>query len=400
VPDDDARGNAELHLAEARMAFTLGFFAESYAAGKAALACSRAANEQAEATRALCFLAQLEAHRGHFSAADALFDEAARVAAQADDPLLEQLALSSGGSIAYQRGDIQRCLRLSERCLELAVKLGDHSAEAQAHGRLGVSLAAAGTNAAQVRQHFATAGRIYSETGDLAAGAGLLLNQALLEMKLGFFERAQTATEKAVDLFERANDERGRVGGLSNLTFLRAYTGQIAGARQAARLALKRARELGLGLIEAAALENLAFAEGRAGHYARAIELTEAAFEARSRSESPVWSSTTLANFAIWHAALGNLAAARDAVRRLLTDNEAIMRTTDWPSHCYWAAAQVFHLDGSSAEATRALERAKRLMNESANDLEPDDRASFLALPWHVDLMQAISADIWPEPPR
>jgi tetratricopeptide (TPR) repeat protein len=400
VPDGDARWNAELHLTDARMALTLGLFGEAFSAGSAALAGSRAAADQAAVTRALCFLVQVETHRGNLSAAEALFDEAADVAARTGDPLLEQHALSSGNMIAYQRHDMQRCIDLSTRCLELASKLGDRPAEAQAHGRLAVALATAGMDAKQVRHHYETAGRIYRENGYLAGNAGQLLNQALFEMKLGFFDRARTATEHAVGLFKRANDEPGRIGGLSNLTFLRAYAGQIGGAREAAELALARARQLGLGLIEAPVLENLAFAEAKAGEYARAIELTEASFKARSRYESPVWSSTTLANFAIWNAALGNLEAARSAIRRLLADEEAIMRTTDWPSHCYWAAAQVFRCDGNAEEAARALKRAHRLMEENAAGLDPEDRESFLALPWHIDLRQAISTGVWPDPPR
>jgi tetratricopeptide (TPR) repeat protein len=345
-------------------------------------------------------LAQAEAHQGHLSAAEALFDEAAHAAARAADPVLEQLALSSGFTVAYQRRDIQRCHVLSASCLELAIKLGDRLAEAQAHGRLGVTLDAEGTGYAQARQHYADAGRIYAESGYLAGSAGQLLNQALLEMRLGFFERARSFTERAVELFERASDGRGRVGGLSNLVFMRAYTRQVAGAREAAELALTLARQFGFGLIEASVLENLAFAEAVAGDFARAIELTEESFQLRSTSESLVWSSTTLANLALWHAALGNLPAARDAVQRLLANDDSIMRATDWPTHCYWAAAQIFRATGDSAEAARALKRARTLMRTAADELEPEDRESFLALPWHVDLTRAAEANLWPDPPR
>ncbi|MEO6836000.1 MAG: AAA family ATPase [Candidatus Tumulicola sp.] len=400
VPDSDALWSAALHLAEAKMAFTLGHLAESCASGESALACSRAAHDAAGATRALCFLAQVEAHRGHLSAAEALFDEAAQAAARAADPMLEHLAVSSGYTVAYQRRDVPRCFTFSARCLELAIKLGDRLAEAQAHGRLGATLADTGTEYAKAREHYTAASRIYRESGYLVGSAAQLLNQALLDMKLGFFERARDGTEKAVALFQRANDERGRVGGLSNLTFLRACTGQVAGARQAAESALEGARRHGFGLIEASVLENLAYAEAVAGDYARAIELTEASFELRSHSESQAWSSTTLANFAIWHAALGNLPAARDAVRRLLAADEAIMRATDWPTRCYWAAAQILRVAGDSAEAARALERARRLMLAAAEELQSEDRESFLAMPWHVDLVRAAETDTWPDPPR
>ncbi len=400
VSDSDAPGSAALHLAEAEMAFALGRLAEAYDSANAALTYSRAAEDEAGATRALCLLAQAEAHQGHLSAAEALFDEAAHAAARAADPVLEQLALSSGFTVAYQRRDIQRCHVLSASCLELAIKLGDRLAEAQAHGRLGVTLDAEGTGYAQARQHYADAGRIYAESGYLAGSAGQLLNQALLEMRLGFFERARSFTERAVELFERASDGRGRVGGLSNLVFMRAYTRQVAGAREAAELALTLARQFGFGLIEASVLENLAFAEAVAGDFARAIELTEESFQLRSTSESLVWSSTTLANLALWHAALGNLPAARDAVQRLLANDDSIMRATDWPTHCYWAAAQIFRATGDSAEAARALKRARTLMRTAADELEPEDRESFLALPWHVDLTRAAEANLWPDPPR
>jgi DNA-binding SARP family transcriptional activator len=400
VSDNDALGSAALHLAEAEMAFALGRLAEAYDSASAALTFSRAAGDEAGATHALCVLAQAEAHQGHLSAAEALFDEAAQAAARVADPVLEQLALSTGFTVAYQRRDIGRCHALSARCLELAIKLGDRLAEAQAHGRLGVTLDAEGGGCAQARQHYAAAGRIYAESGYLAGSAGQLLNQALLEMRLGFFERARSFTERAVELFERASDERGRVGGLSNLVFMRAYTRQVAGARQAAELALKLARQLGFGLIEASVLENLAFAEAVAGDYARAIELTEASFELRSHSESLVWSSTTLANLALWHAALGNLPAARDAVQRLLADDDSIMRTTDWPTHCYWTAAQIFRASGDAGDAARALKRAGSLLQAAAGELEAEDRESFLAIPWHMDLARAVDANVWPDPPR
>jgi tetratricopeptide (TPR) repeat protein len=196
------------------------------------------------------------------------------------------------------------------------------------------------------------------------------------------------------------HDERGRVGGLTNLIFLRACTGQIASAREAGELALGPARQLGYGLLEASALENLGNVEAAAGNYSRAIELAEASFDVRSNSESQVWSSKTLADVAIWHAALGNLPAARDAVRRMLEDDDAIMRGAEWPAYCYWAAAQIFHLGGESREASRALDRARRLMQKSAAELEPEDRDRFLSIPWHADLAQAAAADVWPDPPR
>ena len=400
IPHDDALSNAALHLAEAKMAFGQGRLADASAASESALACSRAAHDEAGTTRALCSLAQVEAHRGHLSAAEVLFDEAAQVAVRAADPVLEFLALSSGWTIAYQRRDMKRCRSLADRCLELAVKLGDRPAEAHAHSRLGVTFSAAGMEYKRAREHYAAATRIYGESGNPAGSAGPLMNEAILEMKLGFFEKAGAATETAIDFFERVGDERGRCGGLNNLVSVRGCMGQVAGAREAAELALDLARRHGFGLLEASVLENLAFAEGLAGDYARAVEVVEPSFELRSRSESQIWSTMALANLAIWHAGLGNLHAARDAAHRVLADEDAIMRATEWPAYCYWAAAQAFHAGGDSAEATRALDRGRRLMAASANELEAEDREQFLAIRWHADLARAAEDDVWPDPAR
>ena len=400
TPTDDPHWSAALHLSEAKLAFALGHLAEAQEAGEEALAGSRAAGDDAGTTQAICALAKVAAHRGQLSVAEGLCDEAAAVAARAEDPLLEQLALNSGWIVAYQRRDISRCFELATRYLELAIKLGDRPGEAHAHDRLAIALTAAGSQYAQAREHFATANRIYVETGNVTGRAGLLLNQALLETRLGFFDRAAANTEKAVELFDSAKDERGRVGGLTNLIFLRAYTGNIEGAREAGELALQLARRLGYGLLEASALENLGNAEAAAGNYARAIELAEASFAVRSDSESQVWSSKTLADVAIWHAALGNLPAARDAIARMTADEDAIMRGSEWPAYCYWAAAQIFRLAGEPREASRALDKARRLVMATARDLEPDDRERFLAIPWHADLSQAAASDVWPDPPR
>lgn len=399
IPPDDLRLNAALHLAEAKMAYAVGRLSEAYACGEAALACSRAAQDEPGTTRALCSLAQVEGYRGRLDHAEALLDEAARVASRASDPVLEHLALTSAWNIAHQRRDLQRCLMLSSRALELSVKLGDRQGEAQAQSRLGNTLGLLGGRWGEAREHIAASIAIYTQSGNLAGTAGAMINGAVVEFRLGCIDRAQVATEKAVEVFERASDERGKITGLGNLALLRGLTGDVAGARQAGELALDLARRMGFGLAEPSTLENLAVAEAAAGEYARAIEMAEAALKLRSGSDTLVWACKTLADLSIWYAALGNLSAARDTVKRLLADEETIVRHTDWPPYCFWAAAQVFHLDGNTAEAARALERAKRLMQTLTDELEADDRAQYGALGWVGDV-QAALAGTWPNPPR
>ncbi len=389
-----------LHIAEAKLAFSLGRLAESFASAEAALACSRAMQDEIGVAQALCWLANVETHRGNLSEAEVLFEEAGLAAASATDPVLEDSSLSGAFSLAYHQRDIERCLNLSQRRLDRAVALGDGFAEARARGHLAVALCAAGTRYAEARAHFAHAVHFLTEAGDLNGTAGELLNEAVLETRLGSFHKAVAATEKAVALFETSHDDRGRVIGLANLGLLRACAGDVAGARSDAREALELARRLQFGLIEASALENLAFAEAADGKLSQAIAHAEKALDVRARSQSQVWTSKTLADLAVWHAAQGNLAAARDCVRRLLDGEKAIPTSTEWPEYCYWAAAQVFRLDGNMPEALRLLERARRTMQATADGLDAADRESFAAVPWHADITAAAGANVWPEPPR
>jgi hypothetical protein len=187
---------------------------------------------------------------------------------------------------------------------------------------------------------------------------------------------------------------------LENLVFLRAYAGDFAGARAAAQEALTLARSLELGVNEASILENLAFAEGKAGNFERALELAKSSFEARAPSQSQICSCKTVADTAIWHARLGDVPAARAAVHRLLADENAIVEGTDFPTYCYWAAAQILHLDGRTADASRVLAKGHRLLQSTADDLDAEDRAQYLSIPWNADLLRAIEADVWPDPPR
>ncbi|MBV9332729.1 MAG: AAA family ATPase [Candidatus Eremiobacteraeota bacterium] len=400
LPEGDARATAALHQAESKMSYAGGRLSDAYASAQAALAASRSAGDEAGTTRALCSLAQVEAYRGNLTHADALFDEAARVAGRAADPVLEYLALSSGWNIAYQRRDLRRCLALCSRALEVAVAIGDRQAEAQAHGRMGIVLGLIGGRWRESREHFGEALRMYTETGNLAGSGGTLINQAVVEFRLGSFDRALMATERAIELFASANDLRGRITGLSNLALQRGWTGDIAGAREAGEAALELARRLEFKLAEPSTLENLSVAEAVAGNYERAIELAQSSLAMRSSSGTQVWTAKTLADLAIWHAALGDMAAARDAVTRLLENEEAIVTGSDWPWYCYWAAAQIFHLDGDDAQASRTLLRARKLMEQMADGLEPEDRERFMAIRWNVDLSNAVAAGAWPTPPR
>lgn len=399
VADGDPYWNAILHLEEAKLALALGHLDEARGACEAALEYSRRTEDYAAVVKILGTLALVELHRGPLSDAEKFSNEALEVAARAASPVLQLHSSIGAWIIAYQYRKFERGSALAETCLELAVKLGDRQAEAQAHHRLATTLAYLG-KLAEARRHFADAALIYDETGNPAGRGGQLMNSAVLEVRVGNFDAALTATRKAIELFEQANEIRGLIPALSNLCFQYSYTGQPAEALRYGEEALRLSRGRGFRNMEASTLENLALAEGVAGQYARAVEYANASIELRSTLQSEVWSGHTLANIAIWQTRLGNLEAAREAVVQMLADDDALNRGNEWPAYIYWVAAQVRRRDERSAEATALLERANRVMLKTASEFDEADRTSFLALPWHVDIAEAVATGVWPDPLR
>lgn len=390
----DARWSATAHLAKGSLELTRGNLPQALAAGEAALACSRAANDNSGAARASCLLAKVEAVGGNLAVADSLFADAARLASEGADPALALMAMSSGCVVAYEARDLRRCRDLAERCIGLAVKLGDRYAEARAAGRMAFA-----APAAEARRYISAATRISEESGDKVYTAAQLVNLSFLETKLGFFDRGYDLSARASALFEQAGDERGRIGALSNLTYLKACLNDAAGARAVGAKALDGARRHGFRFIEATALENLAMAEAAAGDFHRAIRLAQESFDIREGSDSEKWSAKTLADVALWRARSGDVPSARATVQHLLSGEESIL-SSDWPSYCFWIAAQIMRLVGDANEATRLLRRALRVADAEAKELDPDDRASFLSLSFNRDIMHASKTGEWPDPPR
>ncbi|HEX3457890.1 MAG TPA: hypothetical protein VHR97_08050, partial [Candidatus Baltobacteraceae bacterium] len=400
VDDSDPSWKAKVLLAELFLAFDCDQLADASAAGERALECSRAAGDDETATRILSEMAVIEAHRGHVALAESLFKEARAAAARTRNRAIELLPLRSAWTVAYQRRDAEGAVTLASQILELTTSLGDRPSQGRAHDALAVAITATGKNLATARRHFAIATELLEESGQIDVAAGSLLNQSVLETRIGFFERGMALAERALEIFSRRRYGRGRIVSLENLAFLRAFTGDIDGAREAAQEVQRLAATLEYALSEASALENLAFAEAKAGNFVRALELAEASFEKRAQTESQVWSCKTLADTAIWHARLGDMPAAHENVKRMLSDEESIVEATDFPTYCYWAAAQVLHAEGREADAARALDKARRLLQSTAAGLEGEDRAQYLSIPWNADMMVAAESGRWPNPPR
>jgi tetratricopeptide (TPR) repeat protein len=400
IDPNDTRWLAQLRLAESAAAYDLGRLADAASAAEDGIAaCATTGDVDLEA-RLLSQLAAIEAERGNFSAADRLFKQTRVAAERAQNPQVGLNALRGEWPIVYRQRRVERAVEVAAEVLALAEQIGDRPTQGRAHDRLAVSLTARGRDAASARKHFALARELIEESGQTNIAAGSLANAAILETKLGYFERGLEFSERSLEAFERAKSPRGLVIVLDNLVLLRAYAGRFEEAREAARRGAALAEQLDFAMQKPSIVENLAFVEAQTGNIERAIALAEESLEQRKRFESNVWSCRTLADLAIWQANVGNLPAAREAIRQLYEHEDEIVNATDFPTYCYWAAAQIFHIDGRVAEERHALQTARRIMHTVTEELGNEDRAQYLAIPWNADLIRASDSSEWPSPPR
>jgi DNA-binding SARP family transcriptional activator len=400
IDTSDPHWLAQLRLAESTASYDAGHLAEATAAAERGLAACRETGNVEMEMRLLCQLAAVQAERGNFSEADRVFKQTRAVVERSSNPQVRLNALRSEWPIVYRQRRSERAVEVAAEALAVAEQIGDRPTQARAHDRLAVSITATGRNIASARHHWAQSRELVEESGQINFAAGSLLNAAILETRLGFFERGLELTERSLEAFEKAGSPRGLAIALDNLVVLRAYTGRFEGAREAARRASAIADELDFAMQKASTVENLALAEAQTGNFELAISLAEESFERRKTFESNVWSCKTFADIAIWQANVGNLPAARDAILKLYQHEGEIVNATEFPTYCYWAAAQIFHLDGRVTEERRALQKGRQIMQNVAQELDDEDRAQYLGIAWHADLIRASDSNEWPSPPR
>jgi DNA-binding SARP family transcriptional activator len=400
IDPSDPHWVAQLRLAESTAAYDAGRLAEAAQAAESGLTASLEADDIEMEARILSQLAGIEAERGELAAAEDVLKRSRAVAERSSKPEFRLNALRSEWPIMYQQRRAERAVEVATEMLAVAEQIGDRPIQGRAHDRIGISLTASGRDIASARLHFALARELIEESGQPNIAAGSLANAAILETRLGFFERGLELTERSLEAFERAEAPRGLVIVLDNLVLLRAYTGRFVEAREAARRGSELAEQLGFAMHTASIVENLAYVEAQMGDFEGAIALAEKSLERRKTLETNVWSCKTLADLAIWQANVGNMPAAREAIRELFKHEDDIVNATEFPTYCYWAAAQIFHIDGRAVDERNALQKARRIMFAVTDELDEADRAQYLAIPWNADVVRAAESGEWPSPPR
>jgi DNA-binding SARP family transcriptional activator len=392
--DGGARWRTAFFLEEASALSLHGDLEGLEAAGNAALAAARESQDDAGLAGALVRLADASSYRARFAEAQALLDQAQAAAARAHDGAVEMEALRAAFQLAYDVDDAARCLAIAERWLERATALGDRYAESYARSRLGLSLFVARRDFARVRAELSRAIEISEELGSQMGTARTLMNRALLETELGDFADAGADTERALEIFEAIDDIRGKSLALSNIGLIRSLAGDPQRGRVDATAGYELAHSTEFRVLEACALENIAIAAAFCGDTAEAIRLGGAALALHEEAQSNKWSGRLRGDLALWHAARGDLDAARKQIEEMLALK--MPAATEWPQSCPWAAAQVLRHCGEDARARSELARARRLVAEVSGQLDGDELARYESIPWNRAIIAAHDRDEWP----
>ena len=388
---------AAVALEEARAAHGRSDLEALRQAASAALEAAKQSGDRASAARATAWLANLAVNRGKIAQAQELLDAAQAEAVRAGDGAAEIDSLRSSFVLSYNTGDVDRCVAIASQWLERGIAMGDRLAEGDGRLRMAIALLSARRDIRRVRTELANAKAIFTELGSPRGIAGVLINGALLENEVGNFEGAMQLTEQSLELMDRLNDARGKATALSNLGVLRAATGDIEGGLRDAKAGIEVARSASLLIHEACAVENLAVATAFAGDVAEAVRLAEQALAMHRGLESSKWIGRLLGDLAVWHAQLGDLAAARSCVDQMF--EQGVQVWAEWPQRFYWAAAQVMHASGDEAGAREQLQRAHQLVADMAAQIPEDDRARYRSVPWNLAIIAALERHEWPTLP-
>jgi tetratricopeptide (TPR) repeat protein len=220
-------------------------------------------------------------------------------------------------------------------------------------------------------------------------------NLASLYVRVGAFDDA-IASVTASDDVAAPPDPSHATYRASLLCQAFALAARYDEALDAGRVAL----ELGTGLGNARRLinvyERLAFAELGRGEWTSALGYLASAIALCNGTEDSRSGKSPLALTAFARMKLGKLKAARAAIDEMLRGEPYDAGVTEWPQRCDWIAAQVFRASGDPRRAKEFLERAHTRTLAERNALEEPYRSTFLALPWHREIVAAAERNEWP----
>ena len=393
---DEAR-TAEVLIARANHLISLTSHAQAGAPAQEALRHYESLEDVAGQVEALSVLAEIATNMGDPESSRRLLGDTRNKAASQPDKGLLLRAISAAAVAALQQHRIGDAADLAEEGVTLARALGDREEEAAMLQRQAVT-ATWQRDFDLARRRFAAAAEVFDAIGHLRGMSHAQANQAVLAMRLGLLDEAQSLGDRALIVAERTGDRRPLVVTLVNLSLVHILRGDPAGARRLAVQALEIARAIGFPSFEGGALANLGNAERALGNFDAGLAHIREGLRIREGLLPPTDVLDDYCDLALGYLQARQLPRALSTTAKLLKVAEESTEGAFWPHVCFWTAALVHRAAGKTASSSALLQRAAAEMQAFAAGIaDPHTRSAFLALPACREVTGAFEQDRWPE---
>jgi len=295
----------------------------------------------------------------------------------------------AAGRLEEARKDAQEALKLSQGPAE----------RAEAHLVLG-NVALDEGDLPQAQNHYERALRLYEEAEEEGGQAQALNNLGIVFYYLGAYEEARARYERALELNRRRNDPREMGKVLNNLGDVYGLLGEWDEAQRCLEESVRLRREVGDRRGELITLTNLGELYVRRGEPEQALEPFKEAVEraAEPGVGSPALEAAVRARRAWALLELRDLEGARREIEAAYGRVEA-GHAREFAPEIYFRAFQVFRAMGQGERAKEALRRAYEELQSRAAGLPEPVRKRFLEVPTHREI-QAAHQDLHPQPPQ
>jgi len=221
-------------------------------------------------------------------------------------------------------------------------------------------------------------------------------NLASLYLRVGAFDDAIASITASDDIAAPADASQSTYRA-SLLSHAFALAGRYEEALELGREALEHGSRLGNARRLITVYERLAHAELGRGEYASALEFLTSALALCDGAEDTRSRKFALALTAFARMRLGEPQTARRAIDEMLRGESYDTGVTEWPQRCDWIAALVMRATAEPQRANELLERAHARTMAESSVLEEPYRSTFLALPWHREILAAAERGEWPD---
>ncbi len=368
-------------------------YSQAATRAEAALEIDRRRDDARGEVDALCLLSEISVNRGEASDAEKTLQDARARAHGTEDPVLIVRVAMTSAAIAIMCRDFPRALADSKEAQRRYREIGDREGEAEAGTRVASALSFQ-MRFEEASAEFSAAAAIYRALGNRLQLAYLLFNQTGSQIILGLLDDARSSLTTALEIFQAADDWRGRAVVLTNLSMVRLLQQVPQEAKALGTRAVEASRKITNSVIEAAALANLGNAERELGELECALLHMKEAIAIREHFAGSA-TFEELGDLALAQLKAGDAAALQTA-DHIMLHADASGENTVWPHYCFWAAARVYHDGGDDSKAAAALQRARdRVRVQLAAMADERSREAFCDLP-SVRAIRDAQRGVWP----